>query len=151
MVIRPSDWAEFQSSRALLSAAEYRRVRRLAGRGLKRNAATLYREAGAVVVAPKVESTAVEGVHLAPASQAQYNAQVVRGIARVLCRDCRLPQLYLKCLYRSILEDTVCQLRPPQVRMTMVEVCEKMKEAEKKERQLIRRKTAIRVSFAAGL
>ena len=113
LIIRPSDWADFHSSRAIVSAVDYRRVRRLIGRGLKRHAARFYKEAGAVVVAPRVECTTVEGVHLAPASQAQYNAQVVQGVARMVCRDCKLPQLYLNRSYRNILGETLCHLRPP--------------------------------------
>ena len=96
----------------------------------------MLKEVGGVILAPRVEDTAINGVHLAPTSQPQYNKQVVTGVARLLCRECGLPSFYLKQRYWNILGSTMCSIKPPKVRLTVPEVIKKVgDEALRKERR----------------
>ena len=118
LVLWPSDWADFISSSATLGTQEYKIMRRAMGKGLKRNASCLFKEAGAVVLAPAVGGACVSGVHLEPVSQRQLNKEVVAGVARLLCEDCRLPDEFLLGAYKRILDSTICSLKPPKPRVS---------------------------------
>ena len=153
LVLRPSDWAEFVSTSATLSAEGYRVMRRAIGKGLKRNASRLYQEAGAVVLAPAVGGAEVDGVHLVAVAQRQLNREVAAGVARLLCNECRLPDDFLLGAYKRILDDTICSLRPqrPRVSERVAFVAAVLRRAAPE--QSVKRKRVQRkhVTFAEGV
>ena len=114
LVLRPSDWSNYVSSMASLSPKEWREMRRDMGLGLKRKAGRFFREAGAIILAPNLDKPKISGVHLAPVSQRQFNNEVRHGVARILCRECKLPDEFILPAFKNILGKTICKLRPKQ-------------------------------------
>ena len=105
----------------------------------------MLKEVGGVVLAPRVENTAVAGVHLAPTSQTQFNRQVAEGVARLLCQDCGLPPVYFKQRYSHILRKTICHLKPPKVQLAVPDILKNLgDEAWRKERRRQRRVLNVR-------
>ena len=149
LVLRPSDWRDFQSNSATLSPAEYEDMRRVIGRGMKRKAGRLYREARAVVLAPRIPDTTLEGVHLARKSQRILNKEMVQGVGRLLCADCRLPEEFFLRAYKRILDGTICHLKPPVPQMSeaMALVTAVALTAAPQEQKRKKQKTSKKVTF----
>ena len=66
-----------------------------------------------MVLAPRIEDVQMRGVHYRKKTQAQLNQEMVQGVARLLCADCKLPEDFFLGRYKRILDDTICHIKPP--------------------------------------
>ena len=89
ILVAAPDWGNLKKSRPQsLSASQYKDVRRKINQQLKKKRLRFWNEIKALVITPRMNNPQLEGVHLRPKSQEEYNTHIVTSIGRVICDKC---------------------------------------------------------------
>ena len=100
IVLPPLDFLEYKPKPGLIDCSDYVDIRGSANKGLLMNRATLYNEARAVVCFTQVKSV---GYKLNNINQEKYNNRIVHCIARLLCKNCKLPSKWDDGIHRDMM------------------------------------------------
>ena len=100
IVLPPLDILEYKHRSGVIACNVYESVRGSVKKGLIMNRKHLYDDARAVVCFTQVRSARFE---LNAINQEKYNNRVVHCIARLLCKNCKLPSKWDDGIHRDMM------------------------------------------------